>query len=110
MAGKKLNAEIVSAINEKPEIEQKVQKESVIFVGSGVVYHGGKRFCEFNKNYLLETDDNHIISTLRKRGYKEIDRKDLTQFSKHPQDWLYDKKIQDGLTEVNEEELLKKGK
>lgn len=51
-------------------------KEKITFQGEGIVYHGDRKMAEF-KNSLLETDDQHIISTLRKRGYKEVEKQKI---------------------------------
>lgn len=53
-----------------------VKKDSVIFVGTGVVWggklNGNKPVATFNKNYLFETSDKKEIDILRKLEYSEI--------------------------------------
>ena len=63
-------------------------KEKCIFAGSGIVRHGEKIMAEFNDNFLLKTDDPHLISTLRKRGYRQIQEDELQNFLKYPQIYL----------------------
>lgn len=56
----------------KQDIEKPDQKkESVLFMGSGVVFLSKKDKIKFNKNYLFETDDPKIIKILRDRKYPE---------------------------------------
>ena len=64
-------------IDTMPIIKEEPMQEKVIFAGSGVVWHGEKAMCEFNKQYYFETEDAHVIATLKKRGYKEIPNLEL---------------------------------